>query len=79
MSAFRNLGENRLLLGIAAAIAIGTVLIIQFGGDIFRTVPLSLVDWLAVFALTSPVVLLPEFLRYSRHLRARSAASESAA
>jgi Ca2+-transporting ATPase len=79
MSAFRNLGENRLFLGIAAAIAIGTVLIIQFGGDIFRTVPLSLVDWLAVFALTAPVVLLPEFLRYSRHLRARSAASESAA
>ena len=75
MSAFKNLGENRLFLIIAAAIAIGTILIIQFGGDIFRTVPLSLLDWLAVFALTSPVLLLPEFLRYSRNLRARNAES----
>ncbi len=47
MSAFKGIGENKPFVAIAAAILIGTVLIVQFGGDIFRTVPLSLVDWLA--------------------------------
>jgi Ca2+-transporting ATPase len=72
-SAFKNITENRLFLIIAAAIVIGTFLIIQFGGSIFRTEPLSLIDWLAVIGLTSPVLLIPEFLRYSRNLRARNA------
>ncbi len=79
MSAFKGMGENKQFVSIAAAIFIGTVLIIQFGGDIFRTTPLSLIDWLLVIGLTSPVVLLGEFLRYSRDLRARNAANETAA
>lgn len=75
MSAFKGIGENRLFIAIAAAILIGTVLIIQFGGDIFRTVPLSAGEWLAILAFTSPVVLTREFLRYSRNLKARNAAA----
>ncbi len=77
MSAFKGIGENKQFIGIAAAIFIGTVLIIQFGGDIFRTTPLSLVDWLLVIGLTSPVLLLGEFLRYSRDLRARNAVKDA--
>ena len=77
MSAFKDLGENKAFVAIAAAILIGTILIVQFGGDIFRTVPLSLVDWLAIIGLTSPVVLIGEFLRYSRKLRAQNAAAEA--
>ncbi len=72
-SAFDEIGENRLFVIIAAAILIGTVLIIQFGGDVFRTVPLSLTEWLVIFVFTSPVLLIREFLRYSRHLRAQNA------
>lgn len=71
ISAFKGLGENRAFPAIAAAIFLGTVLIVQFGGDIFRTVPLSLMEWLTIVAVTSPVVLLPEFLRYSRKLRSQ--------
>ncbi len=78
MSAFKGIGENKQFVGIAAAILIGTILIIQFGGDIFRTTPLSLVEWLLVIGLTSPVLLLGEFLRYSRDLRARNAAADAA-
>jgi Ca2+-transporting ATPase len=66
---FKGMSENRLFGIIAAAILVGTVLIIQFGGEIFRTVPLSIGEWLAIIALTSPVVLVREFLRYSRKLR----------
>ena len=69
ISAFKGIGENKAFVAIAAAIIVGTVLIVQFGGDVFRTVPLSLGEWLAVIAFTSPVLLIREFLRYSRHLR----------
>ncbi|MEP7290723.1 MAG: calcium-translocating P-type ATPase, PMCA-type [Chloroflexota bacterium] len=72
ISAFKGLSENRAFPAIAAAILIGTILIIQFGGDIFRTVPLSVLEWLAIITLTSPVVLIREFLRYSRNLRAKN-------
>ncbi|HVU12848.1 MAG TPA: calcium-translocating P-type ATPase, PMCA-type, partial [Phototrophicaceae bacterium] len=73
MSAFKGLGENRLFLAVAATIVIGTILIIEFGGSVFRTVPLSLGEWVAIFVFTSPVLLIREFLRYSRHLRAQNA------
>jgi Ca2+-transporting ATPase len=66
---FKGMSENRLFGIIAAAILIGTVLIIQFGGEIFRTTPLSVVEWLVILVATSPVVLVREFLRYSRKLR----------
>lgn len=79
ISAFRGLGENKLFPAIAVAILIGTVLIVQVGGDIFRTVPLSLVEWLIIIAATSPVVLVREFLRYSRKLREQGSATNAAA
>ncbi len=77
MSAFKGLGENRLFLAIAATIVIGTILIVEFGGSIFRTVPLSFGEWVAIFVFTSPVLLIREFLRYSRNLRAQNAEREA--
>jgi Ca2+-transporting ATPase len=79
ISAFQGMSENRAFPAIALAILLGTVLIVQFGGEIFRTVPLSLIEWLVIVAATSPVVLVREFLRYSRNLRANNAAREAAA
>lgn len=79
ISAFRGLGENKLFPAIAVAILIGTVLIVQVGGDIFRTVPLSLVEWLVIIAATSPVVLVREFLRYSRKLREQGSTTNPSA
>ncbi len=63
-SAFSGLFENRAFLGIAAVIFIGQVLIVQFGGDIFRTVPLTLGDWVAIVASTSVVLWVGEVWRY---------------
>jgi Ca2+-transporting ATPase len=66
VSAFSGIRENRAFLWIAGAILLGTILIVQFGGEIFRTVPLSLADWLTIILATSPVLLIGELVRFLR-------------
>ncbi len=73
-SALIGLNRNRLFGIIAIIILIGTILIVQFGGDVFRTVPLSLTDWLLIIAVTSPVLILGEVFRYIRSLGERQRA-----
>jgi Ca2+-transporting ATPase len=41
----------------------GQVLIVTFGGEVFRTVPLSLMDWLKLIAATSLVLWIGEVVR----------------
>ncbi|MGK5092233.1 calcium-translocating P-type ATPase, PMCA-type [Deltaproteobacteria bacterium TL4] len=55
-SAFSGILENKAFLLIAAVIFVGQVLIVQLGGSMFRTIPLSLTDW-GLITLTSSVVL----------------------
>ncbi len=62
-SVFPTLGNNPSFLLIAAAILVGQVLIVQFGGGVFRTVPLSLTDWLVLLAATSVVLVVGEVAR----------------
>jgi Ca2+-transporting ATPase len=67
-SAFKGITQNRAFLTIAAVIAVGTILIVTFGGAIFRTTPLALTDWVLLFAITSPVLWVGEAIRwYRRH------------
>jgi len=47
-SAFRNLNKSYGFLIVLVVIFIGQVLIVKFGGDIFRTVPLKITDWLII-------------------------------
>ena len=54
---------NRSFLFILAVILSGQVLATQFGGDIFRTVPLSLCEWLTIAAVTCPVLIIGEIVR----------------
>lgn len=68
-SAFAGLRNNRGFVVIAAAILIGQVLIVQFGGSVFRTVPLSFGDWLLILIVTSPVLLVGELLRWKERNR----------
>ena len=62
-SAFSGIFHNRGFIAIATTILVGQVLIIQFGGNVFRTVPLSLTDWIGITGLTSLVLWLGEFKR----------------
>lgn len=62
-SAFHRLGECRGFMLVALLILIGQVLIVSFGGEVFRVVPLSLVDWVIVIVSTSAVLWIGEVLR----------------
>jgi Ca2+-transporting ATPase len=68
-SAFSNLGESKALLLIAAAILIGQIVIVQFAGSAFRTIPLSLTDWLFLIGITSIVLWVGELSRFLKRLK----------
>jgi Ca2+-transporting ATPase len=68
-SVLPTLGNNPSFLAIAAAILLGQVLLVQFGGEVFRTVPLSAGEWLALLLVTSFVLLLGEAWRVGRKTR----------
>ncbi len=62
-SAFKNLKESRGFVLVAFVIVIGQILIVEFGGDVFRTVPLSLKDWVIITLGTSSVLWAGELIR----------------
>jgi Ca2+-transporting ATPase len=68
-SALAGLFQNKAFLFIASVILFGQILLVQFGGDVFRTTPLGVVDWVIILAATSPVLLVGELIRW----RARKA------
>ncbi|MDR2350223.1 MAG: calcium-translocating P-type ATPase, PMCA-type [Deltaproteobacteria bacterium] len=63
-SALSRLGESKFFLLIAGVIGIGQILMTQYGGEIFRTVPLSLKEWVLIIACTSPVLWVGEIIRF---------------
>lgn len=70
-SAFRYLWKDKGLLLVLLLVILGQWLIVTFGGKMFRTVPLSLSDWLGIIGLTSVVLWVGELWRWTKRLRAR--------
>ena len=62
-SAFRGLCHDKVLTGILVVVFVGQWVIVTFGGKMFRTVPLSLLDWVYVVAATSLVLWAGEIWR----------------
>ena len=62
-SAFHKLWKCKGFLIVLGLVLAGQWLIVTFGGQMFRTVPLSLECWLYMFLLTSPVLLVGELYR----------------
>ena len=62
-SALKGFLKNVGFVIIALAIFIGQILIVQLGGEFFRTVPLSLKDWLIITGGTSIVLWTGELWR----------------
>ncbi|MDR2391699.1 MAG: calcium-translocating P-type ATPase, PMCA-type [Planctomycetota bacterium] len=62
-SAFSRLSESRLFILIVLVIGIGQIMLTQHGGEIFRTVPLSANEWIAIILGTSPVLWIGEIVR----------------
>ncbi|TVQ44756.1 MAG: calcium-translocating P-type ATPase, PMCA-type [Gloeocapsa sp. DLM2.Bin57] len=68
-SAFSNIANNQGFLAIALIIFIGQILMVQLGGDVFRTVPLSWRDWLIIIASTSLILWIGEISRFFSRLK----------
>ncbi|MCD7972726.1 MAG: calcium-translocating P-type ATPase, PMCA-type [Candidatus Azobacteroides sp.] len=63
-SAFSNLRKSQGFILVAFIILIGQILIVEFGGEAFRTVPISFKDWFIIIAATSPVLWTGEIIRF---------------
>jgi Ca2+-transporting ATPase len=66
--ALHGLNKNPAFMLIAFTIFMGQILIIQLGGNIFRTVPLSWQHWLVIISVTSLVLWLEELWRLKQRL-----------
>ncbi|MEG2790697.1 MAG: calcium-translocating P-type ATPase, PMCA-type [Odoribacter sp.] len=62
-SAFKGMKDCTGFLIVMFIIPIGQYLIVEFGGDVFRTVPITLKDWGLIIGSTSFVLWIGEILR----------------
>jgi Ca2+-transporting ATPase len=62
-SAFHNLSRSGGFVAVGLLIVAGQVLIVSFGGAVFRVVPLTLPDWGIVIGATSIVLWIGELTR----------------
>lgn len=67
-SIFDGLGKNWAFTGISLVILIGQILIVQFGGEMFRTEPLTLTQWLWIIGGTSVVAFVNELVHWIKRL-----------
>lgn len=67
-SIFNGLLSNPAFIGICLVIFIGQILIVQFGGDVFRTEPLNIETWLEIVGLTAIVPVCRELLYWIKKL-----------
>lgn len=67
-SAFHHLLADKGLLIVLAVIFIGQVIIVTFGGKMFRTIPLSPKEWIAITLITSAVLWIGEIVRAFQRL-----------
>ena len=71
-SAFSGLRRSYGMEMIALAILLGQFLIVEWGGDVFRTEPLSWIEWAILLGATSLVLWVGELWRYLQRLRHRA-------
>lgn len=62
-SSLHRLYADKGLLVVLVCILLGQVIIVQFGGEMFRCVPLTLKEWVVIILGTSPVLIIGEAVR----------------
>ena len=67
-SAFRHFAQDKGMILVLAIILFGQWIIVTFGGEMFRTVPLSLSEWAIIIASTSVVLWAGELWRGIKRL-----------
>ena len=71
-SAFRRLYACRAFLLVLALVLVGQWLIVTFGGAMFRTVPLSMQEWLWIIIGTSSVLWIGEIYRMIVRMKSKA-------
>jgi Ca2+-transporting ATPase len=66
VSGFHRLLDNPTFLAIAATVAIGQIVIVTFGGAVFKVEPLSPLSWLVIIGGTASVLVFAEVARRVR-------------
>ncbi len=73
-SVLHDLRGSRTFFLVLLLIAVGQIAIVEWGGAVFRTTPLSLVQWVEVIGYTSLIAIFGDIVRtIRRRLKARSA------
>jgi Ca2+-transporting ATPase len=67
-SIFKNFLKNHLMLSVTGLTFVIQILIIQFAGAFFGTIPLPLNLWLKLFAVSSSVVVVSELVKLALKL-----------
>ena len=57
------------MISVAGIILIGQIIIVEFGGKVFRTVPLTWDEWLYIIASTSIVLWIGEIWRWIQRVK----------
>lgn len=70
-SAFSQLFNCKGLLFVMSMILIGQILIVEFGGKVFRTEPLDITTWGMIVACSSLVLWIGEIVRYIQRKTSR--------
>lgn len=68
-SALTGFSHSYIVPGVALLILTGQYVIVQFGGSVFRTVPLDWQTWGLLFIATSPVLWTGEIYRFIKRLK----------
>lgn len=69
VSIFKHLLQNKLMLLVISITFVLQILIIQFAGGFFGTVPLSLVMWGKIFLVSFSVIILSEIVKFFLRLK----------
>ena len=59
------------MISVAGIILIGQIIIVEFGGKVFRTVPLTLTEWLYIIGATSLVLWVGEIYRWIQRIQTK--------
>ena len=70
-SAFKGFGKSYTLWIVAGIILIGQFVIVEWGGSVFRTMPLDWQTWAGIIASTSIILWIGEALRWIKRMKAR--------
>jgi Ca2+-transporting ATPase len=76
-SAFYRLHKNVMFIAIALLILALQIAIVQFGGEVFRTEPLTRCDWITVILATSAVLWIGEIDRGIKRYRKKHNRSQN--